>query len=68
VSDPAADSPAPDSPEAGDTDTASLYGEPPQEGSDDSGSDAGSDADDDVPELGAEDDLAPGSTGALDEG
>jgi hypothetical protein len=64
VSDPAADSPAPDSPEAGDTDTASLYGEPPQGGSDDAGSDAG----DEVPELGAEDDLAPGSTGALDEG
>lgn len=64
MSDSAADNPAPDSPEAGDTDTESLYGQPLRGGADDDGSDGG----DEVPELGAEDDLVPGSTGALDEG
>ncbi len=53
---------APDSPETGDTDTTSLYGAEPDGSTDDSTDDA------DTPELGAEDDLNSGATGALPEG
>lgn len=49
---------APDSPETGDIDTESMYGAPP----DGSGEDTAD------TELGAEDDLSSGSTGALPEG
>ena len=54
---------APDSPETGDVDTESLYGQQPGPAQDDTQDEA-----DAVPELGAEDDLVPGDTGALEQG
>jgi len=57
VSDPNGE--APDSPETGEPDTESLNG---------TDFSTGNPGDDDVAELGAEDDLRSGSTGALPEG
>jgi len=51
--------PAPDSPEAGDIDTESLYGSPPD------GSNVGSDVDATDSEAGPADDVPRGTTEAL---
>lgn len=54
--------PAPDSPEAGDIDTESLYGAPPD------GSNVGSDVDVTDPESGPADDVPSRTTEALPQG
>lgn len=54
---------SPDSPEVGDADTESMYGQASEPSLDDAQDEA-----DAVPELGAEEDLRAGDSGALEEG